>query len=218
MGVKRALISSTPNEGTLDLYTADPARFVPEIRPYRLRDDIGRWSTLPEMIPFVEQGLTRAPYRAIGEFHLYGDEAKLPFVRRIVEIAVQRNLILHAHSDEAAVEILLLTNPRARVLWAHTGMSTPIATVEKMMERYPNLYSELALRYDVSSNDGIDPAWQALFIKFPDRFMYGTDTWVESRWESLPSAVSTAREWLGELPEEVAAKVAYRNFEALFGK
>lgn len=193
-------------------------RFVPEIRPYRLRDDIGRWSTLPEMIPFVQEGLTRAPYRAIGEFHLYGDEAKLPFVRRIVEISVERNLILHAHSDEAAVENLLLTNPRARVLWAHAGMSTPIATIEKMMERYPNLRAELALRYDVSQNDGLDPAWRALFLRFPDRFMYGTDTWVESRWEALPGAMLAARGWLGELPEEVAAKIAYRNFEALFGK
>ncbi len=217
-GIKRALISSTPNEGTLLLYETDPARFVPEIRPYRLRDDIGNWFMSPEIIPFVEQGLQRSPYRGIGEFHLYGDQAKLPIVKRMVEIAVERKLVLHAHSDDTAVENLFAINPRVKILWAHTGMTTPIATVEKMLERHPNLWAELALRYDVAQMGKLDPAWRALFLKFPDRFMYGTDTWVESRWEELPSLVSTARGWLAELPSDVAEKIAYRNFEAVFGK
>ncbi len=219
-GIKRALVSSTPNEGTLQLYEADPVRFVPEFRPYRTDADIGRWFANPETLPFIEQGLTRGreAYRSIGEFHLYGDEAKTPFVKRVVEIAVERNLVLHAHSDDAAVENLFAINPRAKILWAHTGMTTPTSTVEKMLERHPSLWAELSYRYDVSQNGKLDPAWRALFLKFPDRFMYGSDTWVESRWEELPSLVSTARGWLAELPEEVAMKIAYRNFETLFGK
>lgn len=219
-GIKRALVSSTPNEGTLRLYDADPVRFVPEFRPYRTSDDLSRWFANPETLPFIGQGLTggREAYRSIGEFHLYGDEAKTPVVKRVVEIAVERNLVLHAHSDDAAVENLFAINPRAKILWAHTGMTTPTSTVEKMLERHPSLWAELSYRYDVSQNGKLDPAWRALFLEFPDRFMYGTDTWVESRWEELPSLVSTARGWLAELPEEIAMKIAYRNFETLFGK
>lgn len=64
----------------------------------------------------------------------------------------------------------------------------------------------------------LDPAWHTLFLKFPDRSMYDTDTWVESRWGELPLLVSTARGWLAELPSDVADRIEYRNFETLFGK
>ena len=40
-GIKRALVSSTPDDGTLTLYQKDPKRVVPILRPYRTRDDIG---------------------------------------------------------------------------------------------------------------------------------------------------------------------------------
>src|SRR5574341_261262 len=205
-GIKRALVSSTPNEGTLWLYEADPVRFVPEFRPYRTSEDLGRWFANPGTLPFIEHGLTRGreAYRSIGEFHLNGDEAKTPVVKRVVEIAVERGLVLHAHSDDAAVENLFAINPRAKILWAHTGMTTPTSGVEKMLGRYPSLWAELSYRYDVSQNGKLDPAWRALFLKFPDRFMYGTDTWVASRWEELPALASTARGWLAELPSDVA--------------
>ncbi len=217
-GIKRVLVSSTPNEGTLKLYEADPTRVVPEFRPYRTESDLARWFTNPETVAFIEQGLSRGAWRGLGEFHLYGDQAKTPIVKRIVEIATERDLVLHAHSDDAAIENLFAINPRVKILWAHTGMTTPIALAEKMLERHPGLWAELSYRYDVSQNGKLDPAWRTLFLKYPDRFMYGTDTWVPNRWEELPSLVSTARGWLAELPVDVAEKIAYRNFETLFGK
>ena len=97
-------------------------------------------------------------------------------------------------------------------------MNTPIVTVERLLVRYPNLWSELALRCDVASGGELDPGWRALFIRFPDRFMYGTDTWVESRWEQVVPLALEARVWLSELPRDVAEKIAWRNFETLFGK
>ena len=42
-GVKRALVSSTPDDGTIKLYQKDPKRIVPILRPYRTREDIGHW-------------------------------------------------------------------------------------------------------------------------------------------------------------------------------
>jgi len=219
-GIKRALVSSTPNEGTLKLYAADPARIVPEVRPYRVSEDQTHWFTEPGIVEYIESELNRPgiPYRSIGEFHIYGDQPKAPFVKRIVDLAVERNLILHAHSDDAAIRNLFGLNPRAKILWAHTGMTTPIATVDKMLQQYPNLYAELALRTDVSSNGKLDPGWRTLFLKYPDRFMHGTDTWVPSRWEDVVPTATTARSWLSELPRDVAEKIAWRNFEMLFGK
>jgi hypothetical protein len=38
--VQRALVSSTPDDGTLKLYEAAPHRIVPFLRPYRMREDM----------------------------------------------------------------------------------------------------------------------------------------------------------------------------------
>src|SRR5262245_11046986 len=37
-GIKRALVSSTPDDGTIKLYQKDPQRIVPILRPYRTRE------------------------------------------------------------------------------------------------------------------------------------------------------------------------------------
>jgi len=39
-GVRRALVSSTPDDGTLKLHERSPAGIVPALRPYRTRDDV----------------------------------------------------------------------------------------------------------------------------------------------------------------------------------
>lgn len=216
-GVERALVSSTPNEGSLRLHEADPERFIPELRPYRTRGDMGTWFDDPEIIGFLEQELERGVYRGIGEFHLNGDDAKTQVVKDVVDLAVARGLPLHAHSDPAAIEALLAANQDARVLWAHAGMSTPTETIAQMLERYPNLWVELSYRYDIVQGGRLDPAWRELFTRHPERFVYGSDTWVASRWEQLPELVQTARGWLAELPGPVAEQIAYRNWTILYG-
>jgi len=41
--------------------------------------------------------------------------------------------------------------------------------------------------------------------------MVGTDTWVTSRWEAIPDATRAVQRWLGQLPPDVAEKIAWRN-------
>src|SRR5437867_10233069 len=68
-GVRRALVSSTPDDGTLKLYEKAPAGIVPSLRPYRTRDDMGSWPRDPAVGAYVEDRLKRGIYRAIGEMH-----------------------------------------------------------------------------------------------------------------------------------------------------
>ncbi|HLC40098.1 MAG TPA: amidohydrolase family protein [Methylomirabilota bacterium] len=215
-GVRRALVSSTPDDGTLKLYEAAPHRIVPELRPYRERADISSWHSDPTIVPYIEERLRRGIYKGIGEFHLYGGQTNTPVVRRVTELAVEKGLFLHAHSDEAAIRELFAIESRVKILWAHAGMSSGPAAIGQMLDRYPNLWAELAIRTDMASGGSLDPEWRALFLRYPDRVMIGTDTWVTSRWEALPGYLNEMRAWLNQLPREVAEKIAFGNAERLF--
>ena len=86
-GVKRALVSSSNDEGTQKLLAEAPDLIVPELRPYRLRGDASSWVRDDAIVAYVEERLKRYRYVAIGEFHLFGADAELPVPRRIVELA-----------------------------------------------------------------------------------------------------------------------------------
>jgi hypothetical protein len=216
-GVRRALVSSTPDDGTLRLHAKDPRRIVPVLRPYRSRDDIGSWHRDPSILAYVEERLKRGICKGLGEFHLSAGETNGPVVKRFAELSAQRGLFLQAHVDEAAVEELLRLDPNAKILWAHAGMSASAETVGKLLDRHPNLWVELALRSDVAPGGTLDQGWRAVFLRHPDRFMVGTDTWVTSRWAQLPAVLEGVRHWLRQLPPEIARKIAHENGERLFG-
>jgi hypothetical protein len=215
-GVRRALVSSTPDDGTLKLYERAPDRILPFLRPYRTRADMSGWFRDPDVQSYVEQRLARGIYKGIGEFHLSASEVEAPVVKRFAELAAARQLFLHAHVDEHTVERLLELYPGTRILWAHAGMSASANTVGRLLDRFPALSVELSLRSDVAPGGTLDPGWRAVFLRHPDRFLVGTDTWVTSRWNAVAEVMRQARAWLGQLPRDVAEKIAYRNAERLF--
>ena len=217
-GVTWAMVSSTPDDGTLRLHEKAPARIVPILRPYRTRNDMGNWTNDPAILTYVEGRLQRGIYRGIGEFHLAAAEANTPVVRGFVQLAIRRGIFLHAHTDDSGAEALLRLDPKVQVLWAHAGMSAGPDTVGRLLDRYPTLTVELALRYDVAPGGQLDPAWRNLFLRHPDRCMVGTDTWVTSQWDRLPEIQAGIRAWLRQLPREVAEKLAFKNAARLTGK
>ena len=216
-GIARALVSSTPDDGTLKLYERDPKRIIPILRPYRTRDDMGTWWRDPSILPYLEQRLAKGVHKGIGEFHIHGKDIRTPVLKRITEIAVQRDLYLHAHSDDAAVIELFAIEPRSKIIWAHAGMSSGAPAVGALMDKHASLWADLSYRYgDVAPGGKLDPAWRALLIRHADRFMLGSDTWTTSRWEQVTGMAAEARRFLGQLPPDVAAKIASKNIERLF--
>ncbi len=215
-GVKRALISSSGDDGQQRLFAAAPDLVVPELRPYRTRGEIGTWFRDETLIPYLESRLSKHKYVGIGEFHLYGADADLPVPRRMVQLAKKYGLFLHAHSDIDAVERLFRQWPQARILWAHSGFERP-ERVAEMLRKHKNLWCDLAFRTDQASNGKVDPAWRAAFTEFPDRFMVGTDTFTPERWHYIPEHADWSRRWLSDLPRDVAERIAWKNGEELFG-
>ena len=216
-GIRRALVSSTPDDGTIKLYQRDPKRIVPILRPYRTRADIGSWWQDATVIPYLESRLALKVHRGIGEFHLFGGQTNTPVIKRLIELVLREGIYLHAHSDEVAIVELFTIEPRIKVIWAHAGMSSTAPAVSALLDRYPTLWVDLAIRNgDVAPGGQLDPAWRAVFLKHPDRFLAGTDTWMTARWEALPGSVSEVRAYLNQLPPDVAEKIAYKNAERLF--
>lgn len=215
-GVKRALVSSSGDDGTQRLVTEAPELVVPSLRPYRRRGDVGTWVRDETVAAFLEERLARSRYAAIGEFHLHGADADLPVPRRVVDLAKQHRLILHAHSDADAIERLFRQDPDARILWAHAGFDRPEA-VRAMLRRHRNLWCDLAFRSDQGAGGKVPAEWRAMFAEFPDRFMVGTDTYTPERWHYVVEHAKWSRAWLADLPPALAERIAWRNGEALFG-
>lgn len=215
-GVRMAAVSSTSDEATIKLYRANPQRVVPMLRPYRTRDDMGGWHKDASIPPYLVERLKLGVHKGIGEFHLYGEDAASAVMKEIVALAVSRNLILHAHADARAVEILFQHDARARVLWAHAGFTNPNA-VGTMMARYPNLWVETAIRHDIGPGGVLAEDWKEVFVKYQDRWLIGTDTYVTSRWHRMDEIHAETRAWLAKLPPAVAEKLAWRNGAKLFG-
>ena len=216
-GLKRALVSSSDDEGTQKLLAEAPDLIVPELRPYRRRGDVGTWAKDDDVLRYVEDLLRKHKYVAIGEFHLFGADADLPIPRRIVQLAKQHGLILHAHSDADAVDRIFRQDPGARVLWAHSGFEAP-AKVREMMRKHKNLWADLAFRSEQGSGGKVPAEWREAFMEFPERFMVGTDTFVPERWHFVPEHAAFSRAWLADLPRDLAERIAWKNAEALFGR
>jgi hypothetical protein len=216
--VRRAIVSSTPDDGTLRLWERDPVLVVPFLRPYRTPADMSGWSRNLEVAAYVEARLARGIYKGLGELHLSADDTEAPVVRRLAELAARHNLFLMTHVDEVAVERLLTGYPGAKILWAHAGMSASAGTVGRLLDRFPRLWVELSLRSDVAPGGALDAEWRALFLRHPDRFLVGTDTWVTSRWQALADWLRNVQGWLAQLPRDVAERIAYQNGERLFGR
>ncbi|MGH7266353.1 MAG: amidohydrolase family protein [Candidatus Rokuibacteriota bacterium] len=214
-GVRRAFVSSTPDEGTLRLYDAAPDRVVPVLRPYRAPGQLGAWHEDASVPAYLETRLRRGIYRGIGEFHLYGAAAASPVVREIAALARRDGLFLHCHCDAEAMALLLGLEPGVRMLWAHAGMWSGPDVVGRLLDAHPRLHVELALRSDVAPSGRLDAEWRALFLRHSDRFMVGTDTWTPSRWPELPAVQAWVRRWLADLPPDVARRIAHENAERL---
>jgi hypothetical protein len=213
------LATSRPNTGTHALVDAkaDGLQVVPFIRPYRVRADIQSWFGDPVIFDLVKDEFKRGYYRGIGEFHLSGKSAETEWVKKTVDFAVANDLYLHAHADDEAVEILMRHNPKARIIWAHTGFGLSTERVTAMLSKYPKLWGELSYRSGITDGAGkLTAEWRALFEHYPDRFLLGSDTWVPERWASYGDIMDGYRAWLAQLSPVIAAQIANGNAKALF--
>ena len=198
-----------------------PRRIVPEMRPYNDQYNSSNWVRADGVGDYIEQRLRQYPHEGIGEFHLHDiDPLNGPVLQRIATLAIEKDIPLHVHSGHEPVEFLFSLETGLKIIWAHAGMSESSAVVGAMMGRYPNLYADTSFRErDILRYDGtIDEQWRQVLEKFSDRFMVGSDTWINAQWASYDQLMAVNRAWLAKLSPAAARQIAYQNAERLFGR
>ncbi len=237
-GVKGILANSRPNDGSKALaahVSADKSgdlQVVPFIRLYRNRADDDSWVKDDTIYTMVQAehakgavpGQPAAAYKGIGEFHLYHSEnANGPVAKKLMAFAEEKNLAVLAHVDDTAIDLLMTNAPskgqKLKLIWAHTSIGgAPASRIDELFGKYPLLMGELSYRPGLTCEGGkLCPEWRTLMLKYPSRFMTGSDTWVNQRWQYYDELMKGYRTWLGDLPPEVARKIAWGNGAALFG-
>jgi hypothetical protein len=218
-GVPWALVSSTPDEGTLKLVSRNRKRFIPELRPYRGPVGAGNWADDGATPAYLAARLQTGIYKGIGEFHLLRiEDAGTPVLREVARMAVERKILLHVHARAEPVRKLFSLEPKLRILWAHAGMTTPPDEVRRMLEAHRNLWAEVSFRDgDILQGNALHPAWQSLLLAQTERFMIGSDTYTNSRWEAYEGLIARHRKWLALLPPAAAKAIAHGNALRVLG-
>jgi hypothetical protein len=215
--ITRALISATPTEGAEMLYRVNPEVVIPMLRPYKSWRHRYFWFKDPSLKAYLLEHLARVPYRGVGEFHVFGKDADTKQMEEMIELMRERNLVLHPHTDLEGMKIILSKASDINVMWAHGGFDVPVERLRELLESYPKLYIELSLREGMVDGDGqLTEQWKLFLEEYPKRFLVGMDTYKPSRWADLPEIASATRQWLNQLPTDVAENLSRKNLDRLF--
>jgi hypothetical protein len=215
--ISRALVSATPTEGAEMLYRAAPELVIPMLRPYKSWRHRYLWFNDPDLKAYLLEHMGRVPYRGFGEFHVFGKDAGSIPIEEMIELARERKLVLHPHTDLEGMRIILQKAPDVVVMWAHGGFDVPVETLQELLDAHPMLYIELSLREGMLDHEQqLTPQWKQFLVTYRQRFLVGMDTYKPSRWADLPGIAAETRGWLVQLPDEVAADISRYNLDRLF--
>ena len=178
--------------------------------------------------------LARTKARVMGEVHIREASRKIerdpssPAFMQILELSAQRGVPIVIHDEltpaaAASLEAALAAHRQAIIVLAHAGGAKPTG-LERLLARNANLRIDLSGMHfqrapSLAKEKGrLDPAWKALIAKMPARFMMGIDVWAVRLFE--PSMLDRLMTWtrrvLGELPPDVAERVAWKNASDLY--
>ena len=238
------VVIGTPAELALELVRRAPQRTVAIYSPYRIGGDWRRWSYDTGVIARTRAALASGAYHGIGELHLIGGFApklaKARVLRGLLALASEYDAPIMLHTEFSRPDPLLdmcVQYPDVRIIWAHAGAILAPEQVARVLERCANVYAGLAARdpwrfvnHPITDGGGmLLPEWRALLLRYPERFMVGSDpVWPveqldawdrdDTGWQELGRFWQFHRGWLKQLPADVARRIACGNAVRLFGR
>jgi hypothetical protein len=238
------VVIGTPAKLALELQTRAPERIVPIFSPYQQGGDWHRWVYNHATVERTRAALTSGRYQGIGELHLVGGFAppfeKAVILKQLLTLAEEFAVPIMLHTEFSTADYMLAVCrqfPDTRIVWAHSGAILEPDAVGRVLETCGNVLGGLAARdpwrfvnNPITGEDGVLlPAWKALLLKYPKRFMVGSDPvwpveqldrWDESDsgWQELGRFWKFHRSWLVQLPDDVARQIGCENAVAMFAK
>ncbi len=238
------VVIGTPAELALQLHSLAPGRIVPLFSPYREGGDWHRWARDETTVTRARAALASGRYRGIGELHVIGGFTppleKAMVLQQLLKLAAEFDVPVMIHTEFSRPDFMLKLCrqfPDTRILWAHSGAVLAPAAVDRVLANCGNVWGGLGARdpwrfvnNPLTDEDGLLlPEWKALLLKYPQRFMAGSDpvwpveqldSWDEddSGWQELPRFWGFHRRWLAQLPQAVARQIGCSNAVALFGQ
>jgi len=192
---------------------------------------------------FVGEVLYTHADKKSGKQHASGEryvDPSLPGTAALLEAIAPQDVPLMTHWEPYAPErdfpkfhALYSAWPDQVFLLPHMGFASP-ETIEEFMSEHANLYlltskrerlvrdfsdpQKQAMVGSAMLEQGLlRPEWKELLIKYQDRILFATDPHMSRTWTKYGWAVENQRLVLGQLPREVAEKIAYKNAERVYG-
>ena len=215
--VERAVVIGQPPALATTLYQQAPERIVPFLGVYRdLRDKIA-WPLDQTLPARVESHLKEGHWRGIGELHIFANHRHRPVFHQLLRLAEQHALVVMIHGDAAVIDTIYEVTPELRVIWAHAGAYPYPSLLNDYLTRYPELSIDLSMRNERIAPQGrLNEEWYDLILEHPTRILLGMDTFSLTRWQGYGAWAEETRDWLAQLPEDIATRLARENAEALF--
>jgi len=215
--IQHAVVTSTPPQHAARLFEHDPQRIVPFLGIYRQAEDKQNWHQDALLPDYVEQQLEDGPWQGIGELHIFAQHRHSPVFHQLVNLAARHELPLLLHSDPAVIDIIYEIEPGVTVIWAHAGTYPYPDLLADYLQRYRRLYIDLSVRNERIAPEGmLGDEWYNLFLRYPERFLVGVDTFSMQRWQEYGKVAGAIRNWLSQIPPDVAGRVAFGNAKVLF--
>jgi len=238
------VVIGTPAELALALQSRAPDRIVPIFSPYREGGDWHRWAYDDTTVTRARTALASGQYHGIGELHVIGGFAptleKAMVLQQLLALAAEYDVPIMIHTEFSRADFMLKVCqqfPQTRIIWAHSGALLPPAAVDRVLAHCGNVWGGLGARdpwrfvdNPLTTADGmLLPAWKALLLKYPSRFMVGSDpVWpvdqldrwdeADSGWQQLGRFWTFHRGWLAQLPKDVARQIGCQNAVDLFAR
>jgi hypothetical protein len=240
--VRLAVITGTPAERALELQALAPDIVMPIYGVYRRGGDWYGWQGRDDLVAEVRAALATGRWHGIGELHLIGGFAarwnRSDVLKGVLDAAAEYDVPVLVHTEFSRAEPTLSIckgRPENRLVLAHAGAALPPDEVARVLSACPNVWMDLSardpwrfLRFPISGEDGrLLPAWEQLVLRWPERFVIGSDAvWPVDRldawdradtgWEHIGDFLDFHRHWASFLPEDVQRKVLLENALGLY--
>ncbi|MEW8506666.1 MAG: amidohydrolase family protein [Candidatus Thiodiazotropha sp.] len=240
--VTLGVVTGTPPELALELHRLAPDIVIPIYGVYQDGIDWFNWYHDEELLGRVRLALQSGSYRGIGELHMisgFVSDWKNPNISGLFEIAAEFDVPVLVHTEFSRADYLIgfcNAHPKTRFLWAHAGSVLPPGEVTRALRHCANLSVELSARDPwrhvarrIDEGGVLKAGWRDLVIAYANRVMIGSDpVWPVERlnpwdeadtgWQELSRFLDFHRQWLKQMPADVARRVRYENAYEYFRK